>query len=282
MTSETNARLLRIAALISGEPNAADLWTLRKVSSIPCELRVIQARLPSKVSHGRRLRRLLSQYGLLGTCSRLVGGIIGSRITRKDRELLEELFDFQDLQKWWRLPSLKPISVSTLNHAESRSALERFSPDIIVRVSGGILGPHIFSLARLSALNIHHGQAPMIRGMWSIPWGIIEGRSDWIGATVHIIDQGIDTGGVLWRGTPQLAPGDASVDLFFRAHLEAVDALIEVLRTYSSGQTPAIWASPANGSSTYRSAPGIWDWLRFLYLGRGRRAAVLLERGVGC
>jgi len=273
---------LRVAALISGKLTCVDLWTLRKMYSVPCELCVVQAKQASGASPRKRLRWLVREYGLLGACSRLLGRLVGSPIIRRDNELLEEMFNFEDLQQWWKRTGITTVSVTTLNHAESQAALSRYSPDILVRVSGGILKPSIFSLSRLATLNIHHGQAPQIRGMWSIPWGIVEGRSDWIGATIHIIDQGIDTGGVLWRGGPQLAPGDTNVDLLFRTHLEAVDALVTILKSYSKGDNPKVWPSGAGGISTYRSAPGIWNWLRLLYLGRGRRASVLLERGIAC
>jgi methionyl-tRNA formyltransferase len=136
----------------------------------------------------------------------------------------------------------------------------------MVRVSGGVLKREIFSLARIVTLNIHHGLAPRIRGMWSIPWGIVEGRHDWIGATVHEIDEGIDTGRILWRGAPQLAPGDTGTTLLFRVHLEAVDALVTAIRHYATGATPPSWPLGNNEQSVYRSASGIWAWMRYLYL----------------
>jgi methionyl-tRNA formyltransferase len=118
--------------------------------------------------------------------------------------------------------------------------------------------------------------------MWSIPWGIIEGRADWIGATVHLMDGGIDTGGVLWRGSPQLAPGDTSVDLLFRAHLQAAAALAVLLERYDRGEPPSPLRRSPDERSTYRSAAGLGDWFRFLRLEKGRRARVLFERGLRC
>ncbi len=174
------------------------------------------------------------------------------------------------------------MKVRTLNHAEAHAALSALSPDLMVRLSGGVLKPLILSLARIAALNIHHGQAPLIRGMWSIPWGIVEGRRDWIGATVHVIDDGIDTGPILWRGSPQLAPGDTNVDLLFRAHLEAAEALARILDAYARGDFPSPWMPAAGVSSTYRSAAGLREWMRFLYLDQGRRSRVLIERGIEC
>ena len=275
-------RKLKVAALISGEPGAFELWTLRNIASAACELRVVQALHATTAPPLKRAKALIKKQGLLSAFSRLLGAGVGSRIAAGDRAILEELFDFDDLRAWWERSGIKPAKVWALNHAEAHAALSGMSPDVIVRVSGGVLKPRIFSLARIAALNIHHGQAPLIRGMWSIPWGIVEGRRDWIGATVHVIDEGIDTGPILWRGAPQLAPGDTHVDLFFRAHLGATKALVQILNIYASGDIPRPWAAAAGETSTYRSSAGLREWIKLLCLDRRRRARVLLERGIEC
>ncbi|MFI5360992.1 MAG: formyltransferase family protein [Elusimicrobiota bacterium] len=273
---------LKVAALISGEPGPHELWTLRRMASADCELSVVQATGSAALPPLQRARSLIKRHGALGTVSRFVGGAVGSRMAAEDGALLEELFDFDELRVWWGASGLVPAKVRALNHAEAQATLAALSPDLIVRVTGGILKPQIVSLARIAALNIHHGQAPLIRGMWSIPWGIVEGRRDWIGATIHVIDDGIDTGPILWRGGPQLAPGDTHVDLFFRAHLEAADALARILKSYARGDAPQAWTPGAGQDSTYRSSAGLGAWIKLLYLDRGRRARVLLERGVEC
>jgi hypothetical protein len=275
------AARLKVVALLSGPPHAQELWTLRAMKSVDCDLTVVQARQATTLSASKRIRRLIKEYGVLQTGSRFLGGKIGDRVARKDRPLLDGLFDLEALTDWWQNSGIVPVPVKALNHAEAQAALSEIKPDIIVRVSGGILKPHIFSLARLITINIHHGQAPLIRGMWSIPWGILEGRSDWIGATVHVIDAGIDTGAILWRGGPQLAPGDTTVDLLFRTHLEAVAALTEVLKKYAAGdETLHAWTPPPGEVSVYRSAANLGDWLKLLWMGRGRRAPVLISKGI--
>ena len=274
---------LKVAALMSGEPGPLELWTLRHMASVASELRVVQAPPAPPPPSLKSARTLFKRNGLLGTLSRFVGAAVGSRIAARDREVLEELFDFDDLRAWWGSSGIAPVKVRTLNHAESRAALSTMSPDVIVSVSGGVPHPRILSLAKLATLNIHHGRAPSIRGQWSIPWGIVEGRRDWIGATVHVVNGSDETGPILWCGGPQLAPGDTHVDLLFRAHLEATKALSRILSAYASGAAPPPWLSPgAAEGSTYRSSAGLREWLKLLYLDQGRRARVLLERGLDC
>lgn len=274
---------MRVAALISGEPRAPELWTLRKLAALNVQLYVLRARRPTSGSRQKRLQWLGAEYGWRATASRVLAGrLIGIREGRKERERWDRLFDGEFLRAWWRQSGIAPVDVPYLNHDDARAALEALQPDIIVRVSGGILKRHIFSLARLATLNIHHGRAPFIRGMWSIHWGIVEGRVEWIGATLHLIDEGIDTGRILWRGAPQLALGDTGAEIFFRAHLEAVEALCKVIQEYAAGSTPDFLPVAETERSEYRSAPGLWAWWKYLRSSRGCRAPVIVERAVKC
>lgn len=274
--------LSKVVALLVGEPRAPELWTLKKLAAASA-LHVVRAQDGTSVSAAERLQTLRRKHGVSGLASRLIAKkLVVERQERRQLQRLDQLLDGEHLREWWQSSGITPVHVPHLNHADARSAIESLQPDIMVRVSGGILKRETFSLAQHSTLNIHHGQAPHIRGMWSIPWGIVEGRPEWIGATVHVIDDGIDTGRVLWRGTPQLAPGDTGDELFFRAHLEAVDALVRVILDYPQGTAPTALQTGAQGPSVYRSAPGLRPSLRYLRLGRGRRAPFILERAVKC
>ena len=274
---------LKVVALLVGDPHAMELWTLKSLASVARKLDVVRAEHGSCVSARKRLRRLVREHGIVRVASRIVGGkLIGNLQERRELEELERLLDGGHLREWWNDCNINPITVPHLNHEIARSVIAGLQPDIIVRVSGGIIKREIFGLARIAALNIHHGMAPRIRGMWSIPWGIVEGRNDWIGATVHEIDDGIDTGQVFWRGSPQIAPGDTGTKLLFRAHLEAVAALAGIIQVYESGEMPAGWTNGEPEDSAYRSAPGIRAWIRFLYLSRGKRCPSILEGALKC
>jgi formyl transferase-like protein len=269
---------LRIVALLVGEPRAMELWTLKKLASVSDNLYAVKASEGRGGSGLKRLRRLVREHGLRGVASRLLAArTIGVWQQHIELPRMHHLLDGEYLKEWWRNSGIKAIEVPHLNHAEARAVIARLQPDIMVRVSGGVLRRETFSLARIVTLNIHHGLAPRIRGMWSIPWGIVEGRRDWIGATIHEIDDGIDTGRILWRGSPQLAPGDTGTTLLFRAHLEAVEALVTAIRQYAAGTAPASWPLAEDEQSVYRSAPGVGARLRYLYLRHGRHAPVILE-----
>jgi len=275
---------LRVVALIVGEPQAMELWTLKHIAAVSGSLNVVRAQFGSGLSARKRLRGLVRQHGVPAVASRVIANQLFGRLHERRQALqLERLFDGRHLREWWDASGIRPVVVPHLNHKEAHAAIATLQPDILVRVSGGVLKRPTFGQARLAALNIHHGVAPRIRGMWSIPWGIVEARPDWIGATVHQIDDGIDTGRVFWRGSPQIAPGDTATTLFFRVHLEAVEALVSVIRTCARGETPPAWRTgDEHETSVYRSAAGLGAWIRFLRLGEGRQSDAIIEQAIKC
>jgi hypothetical protein len=282
-SGQSTLKPVKVVALIVGAPRAAELWTLKRLADVAGTLDVVQAELGTGLSTRKRLKGLVRQHGLPAVVSRLIGNqLFGRLYVRRELQQLDQLFDGGHLRAWWRASGIDPIAVPHLNHNAAHAALATLQPDVIVRVSGGILKRPTFGQARLATLNIHHGVAPRIRGMWSIPWGLIEARLDWIGATVHEIDEGIDTGRVFWRGSPQIAPGDTAATLFFRAHLEAVDALAGVILAFSRGEMPPTRSKDAAEASVYKSAPGIGAWVRFLLGGAGQRSRAAIERAITC
>ena len=78
-----------------------------------------------------------------------------------------------------------------------------------------ILRSRVLDLFTYGAINIHPSWLPYGRGADPIIWGIVEG--DKLGISIHWIDQGIDTGNILYR-TPLLPVGDETAEeLYYRA-----------------------------------------------------------------
>ena len=59
-----------------------------------------------------------------------------------------------------------------------------------------LLPPEIIGLARLAAVNMHPSLLPRYRGRAPINWAILHGETE-LGLTVHLIDDGMDTGNIL-------------------------------------------------------------------------------------
>lgn len=71
-------------------------------------------------------------------------------------------------------------------------------PELIIQLGVGIVPGYFISLVP-PILNLHPGILPGIRGLDPIFWAHYHAREDWFGTTLHLIDEGIDTGKPLLR-----------------------------------------------------------------------------------
>lgn len=80
---------------------------------------------------------------------------------------------------------------------EIRERLRSYSADLFVVLSyGKIIPPSIFNIPPRGSINLHFSLLPALRGAAPIRWAILRGIRD-TGATVFLLDKGLDTGPVL-------------------------------------------------------------------------------------
>ncbi|BBL79347.1 hypothetical protein RxyAA322_12010 [Rubrobacter xylanophilus] len=157
-------------------------------------------------------------------------------------------------------PAMEPLQeealyVETVNGPDAVAALRALRPDVIVQFDAGILRRQIFGIPPLGTLNLHPGIAPLIRGRDPIYWALWEREPGWLGATIHYIDAGIDTGPVLAYAPVSPGPQDGYPEIFARVYEAGVAQLVSTLRRLERSERWSV--EPAQGRSVYRTTfPG--------------------------
>lgn len=85
-------------------------------------------------------------------------------------------------------------------------------------------------LVEHSALNIHMGISPYYRGCSCNFWAIYDGHPEMVGATIHLLSKGLDSGEILYHALPGNITDDA-FDLGMLAVKSAFESLIYMLET---------------------------------------------------
>jgi methionyl-tRNA formyltransferase len=133
----------------------------------------------------------------------------------------------------------------------SLAVLERLSLDLIIAVHFPYLvPPGVLQLPRTGVLNLHPAYLPYNRGWHTPSWAILDDTP--IGATLHFMDEGIDTGDIVHRRQLAVSPADTADTLYARVKDLELDVFREawpllVTRQYS--RTP----QPAEGTSHRRT-----------------------------
>jgi methionyl-tRNA formyltransferase len=99
-----------------------------------------------------------------------------------------------------------------------------------------ILKPEIFTIPRIATVNVHFGIAPHYRGEHTIFWPLYFGDYENIGVTLHQINKGIDSGGILAQGFPALEMYDTEATLWAKSSRIAVNMVSDLLDAAQKGK----------------------------------------------
>jgi methionyl-tRNA formyltransferase len=131
---------------------------------------------------------------------------------------------------------LHVVPIGNIHDNDAARTLGSLQPDLILFGGIGIVGPGILAQAKVAVLNAHPALLPWLRGTGVVARAVERGIP--VGATCHIVDEGVDTGAILQR---RLMPVDKS--MYSIARLEraadrlAVDLLVDVVAKRVRGGT---------------------------------------------
>lgn len=104
--------------------------------------------------------------------------------------------------------------------------LRSLAPDLILIYGAPLLSDDWLTLPRLGALNMHYGILPHYRSGHSTEFALLHERPDRIGASIHYVDRGVDTGQVVHRSSIVPVPRETGGKLLARVYVAGAEALI--------------------------------------------------------
>jgi methionyl-tRNA formyltransferase len=126
--------------------------------------------------------------------------------------------------------------VANHNDETCRELLLAEQPDVLALGGTRILKPHILTIPPRGTVNAHPGLLPRLRGSASVGWALYKDLP--IGATVHFIDQKIDTGDIIISRQLQVYRGDTYEKLNARVAQLAAALMVEALKAMIAGEAP--------------------------------------------
>ncbi|MFT4808038.1 MAG: methionyl-tRNA formyltransferase [Paraglaciecola sp.] len=126
------------------------------------------------------------------------------------------------------IPVFQPESLKT---AEAQLALAELQADIMVVVAYGLILPaSILNTPKLGCLNVHGSLLPKWRGAAPIQRSIWAGDSE-TGVTIMQMDEGLDTGAMLFKHSLTITKEDTSSSMYQKLAEIGPKALVETLAT---------------------------------------------------
>lgn len=181
---------------------------------------------PRTTSLPERIHTFVSDFGFLNFARRLIGGRVRDKGER-DR-IADSAPEPGSAAVYCADRNIPFVRVDSLESATGLASLRALGADLFVQAGVGILRSASLSVPRLGTLNAHMGLLPRVRGMNAAEWSALCGIP--VGATVHLIDPGIDTGDILLFRAVDIAGVDSVDSLRGTVDRAQIELLGDVIR----------------------------------------------------
>lgn len=97
---------------------------------------------------------------------------------------------------------------TSINDSKVLEHVKKVNPDLIIVNGTRIIKKKIIDGVGVPMVNMHVGITPKYRGVHGGYWALANGDKEHCGVTAHLIDPGIDTGGVISQRTIEISKKD--------------------------------------------------------------------------
>jgi len=156
------------------------------------------------------------------------------------------------------IPANDRYEVDSVNAPETAVALRNSTPEAVVISGTRIIDEPILESIDAPFLNIHTGITPMYRGVHGGYWALAEGDEEACGVTVHLVDDGIDTGGIVDQATVDPTDRDNFATYPYLQFEAGVPLLREAVGAAIGGGLETI-EGPDRESELW-SHPTVWEY----------------------
>lgn len=186
-------RTPRVVMLCGDGPSS---WFM--YNALASEVEVLAVVVERKPSARGMIRYRVRQLGWFTVIGQLAFIAFNRLLARLQRRRSDELILRYGLQA-----ALPPADIThrvdSVNSTAVRRLLKKLDPDAVVVNGTRIVSRKVIDCIRRPFLNTHAGITPRYRGVHGGYWALVHDDAEHCGVTVHLVDAGVDTGGVLYQ-----------------------------------------------------------------------------------
>jgi folate-dependent phosphoribosylglycinamide formyltransferase PurN len=250
-----------VVVLVSGGPMA---W---------CVVNALRARWPdvvvlveepeTKWAIVRRRARLLGWLTALGQAA---GGVAHKLLAKASGRRIAAICAHHGLDT--RCPVDVPVyRIGSVNSEACLAKLGELAPSVVAVYGTRIIRREILRATEAPFINYHAGINPKYRGQHPGYWALVQRDAEHAGVTIHVVDEGIDTGDILYQARVSFEASDNISTYQWRQMVVALplfadaitDARLRRLRPYKVDLPtrqhfpPTLWAY-----AWYGVTRGVW------------------------
>ena len=252
---------VQIVALTAGGPHS---WIM--INALRKQFGDFPVILEDGEPDARLWRRRTKLLGPLKVASMQAARIPMKLTKRGARRVIDEMIERHGLEPEAPAGS-QLLTVPSVNSDACRDALARFAPKAVFVVSTRMIGKRTLGCIEAPFINYHSGINPAYRGMFGGYFALANGEPEHFGATVHLVDEGVDTGGILYQSRLRPEPGDTFHTYLWRQAAGSRDIVVSAMQDAVSGTLSPVhvnlpsrqWFAPTLGGYVWAGLRrGVW------------------------
>lgn len=220
---------------------------------------VFETPIPRKKQFLNRAKRL----GYISALSQVIFFLcIAPIIKRLSQKRKAQIFREYDLDETG--PPKEIIKrIRYANTEEGRSVIKQLKPDLVLVNGTRIISKKTLESVPATFINIHTGITPAFRGVHGGYWAMATGKKDLFGTTIHYVDSGVDTGGIIEQVFIEPPKHDNFYTYPYLQYASVLPVLKNVIQSFVDGNKP-LPKSPVTTESELWFHPTVFQWLRNL------------------
>jgi methionyl-tRNA formyltransferase len=164
------------------------------------------------------------------------GNVVAVLTPRPERSRFNS--DYADLEPVAAARGIPTYRISKINDPETITLIRSLKPDVIfVFGFSQLISKEILDLPPLGCIGTHPALLPSNRGRHPLIWALVKGLAE-SGLTFFYIDEGTDSGDILWQRSFPITLQDDSGTLYEKVKQLASEAIAEFLPQLESGNAP--------------------------------------------
>jgi methionyl-tRNA formyltransferase len=227
---------------------------------LECHVRDLVLVVESPPSRVRMARRRARRVGWVEAAGQVLFVALAQPVLRhRSRQRRESIREVASVDASPRTPD---FTVPSVNDARTKAVLAELRPSVVVVHGTRIIAASLLELLDCPVLNMHAGITPRYRGVHGGYWALAEHHPEWVGTTVHLVDPGIDTGGILAQVTFSVTDQD-SMGTYADLHLvHGLPSLATQVEKALAGEPLEPMAESIAPGSYLRYHPTLWGYVR--------------------
>lgn len=130
---------------------------------------------------------------------------------------------------------VRKLDPQTLNSDETVAFLRSREVDAVAIYGTSLIKPPLLDAFAGRLINMHLGLSPYYRGTATNFYPLVNGEPQYVGATIHLIDAGIDSGPILHHARPDITADDLPHTVGCKAILVGIEKVIQSFEEMQAG-----------------------------------------------